>query len=68
MSKHRSKEKNPPLPKDITVSTDQEIDELEADPRFQQFMDEVDQAEREGRTISHEEVLQRMHAARSNRR
>lgn len=68
MRKHRSNQKNPPFPKGITVSTDEELDQLEADPRFQELMDKVDEAEREGRTISHDEVIERMHAGRSERR
>jgi hypothetical protein len=68
MSKHRPKAKSPPIPKDVTIPNDEELDRIEADPRFNEFMDEVDEAEREGRTISHEEVLERMHAGRPERR
>jgi hypothetical protein len=67
MSKHRSTQKTPPLAGEITVSTEEELDKMEADPRFQEFMDKVDKAEREGRIISHDEVIERMHAARSGR-
>jgi hypothetical protein len=71
MSKRPSKERKPPRAKGITLSSDEEdeeIDQMEADPRFQEFMDEVDEAQREGRTISHDGVIEPMHAARPARR
>jgi hypothetical protein len=64
MSKHRSKGKNLPLPKDVRFSTDEELDEMEADPRFQELMRQADEDEREGRWTSMEDVVKGMAEAR----
>jgi predicted transcriptional regulator len=52
----------------IQVYSDMEnrLDEVEADPGFQQMMRESDKAIREGRVTAHEEVL-RMSRGRSKR-
>lgn len=60
MSKPKApKGKNPPFPKDITVSTERELEAMEADPRFQELMRQADEDEREGRWITNEELLKR---------
>jgi hypothetical protein len=68
MSKHRSKEKSPTLPKDVSFSTDEELDEMEADPRFQELMRQADEDEREGRWVTNEELLRRTAEAHARRR
>jgi hypothetical protein len=68
MSKGRPNSKNPPALRVNGTLTEEELQHIESDPRFHKFMDDVDRAEREGRTISHEEVIRRMHRARAGRR
>lgn len=43
----------------IGFSTDEELDEMEADPRFQEMMRLAEEDERAGRWISHEDLLHR---------
>jgi predicted transcriptional regulator len=54
----------------IQVYSDMEdrLDKIEADPAFQRMMAESDKAIREGRTISHNEVLRRMYAQRKQKK
>jgi hypothetical protein len=68
MSKRRPKEKIPPLPKGITISTNEELEEMEADPRFQEMMRRADEDEREGRWTSIEDVIKGMAEARGRPR
>jgi hypothetical protein len=56
MSKPRSKEKNPPLPKDASTLTDAELDAMESDPRFREMMRRGEEDQRQGRWITNEEL------------
>jgi hypothetical protein len=68
MRQKRPNEKNPPFPEDITISSEEELEEMEADPRFQEMMRKADEDEREGRWISMDDLLKQMAEARSRRR
>lgn len=60
MSEFQANRKNQPHSRDIRDLTEEEARRLEADPEFHKAMEEADGDEREGRWVSHEEMLRRM--------
>jgi hypothetical protein len=56
MSKHRSKAKNPPIPKDVRIPSEREFERIESDPEFRRMMRQSEEGIRAGRFHTRKEV------------
>jgi hypothetical protein len=68
MSRHRSKAKNPPIPKGVTTLSEQELERIELDPEFRRMMRQSEEDIRAGRYITHDEAMRRLRAGRARTR
>jgi hypothetical protein len=67
MNNHRPDRKDPAATRDVRDLTEEEARRLETDPEFHDAMEEADRDEREGRWVSHEEMIRRMRELASRR-
>lgn len=66
--KKKTARHNPQSSSPIEDLSEEHLERIESGPGFQRMADEADRDEREGRVISHEEVLRRLRPAASRRR